>query len=103
MCCRSRPIPGRVLSLPFARDTLKVMQAEIPGFLKTPATDESPAQALVRLLEQHGLEDSLREILAAIESRKQEGQQKARLALLEHLLEGQPPLTEAELAAVRDE
>lgn len=32
------------------------------------ATDESPAQGLVRLLEKHGLEDSLREILAAIEA-----------------------------------
>jgi hypothetical protein len=79
------------------------MQGPATGFLKPPATDESPAQALVRLLEQHGLEDSLREILAAIQARKQEGQQKARLALLEHLLEGQPSLTEAELAAVRDE
>jgi hypothetical protein len=38
-----------------------------------------------------------------METRKQEAQKKARLALLEHLLEGQPPLTEAELAAVRDE
>jgi hypothetical protein len=57
----------------------------------------------VRLLEQHGLEDSLREILAALETRKREGQKKARLALLEHLLEGQPPITEEELAAVHDE
>jgi hypothetical protein len=79
------------------------MQAPATGFPKAPVADESPAQALVRLLEQHGLENSLREILAAIETRKREGQQKARLALLEHLLEGQPPLTEAELAAVRNE
>ena len=54
-------------------------------------------------LRKHGLEDSLREILAAIQARKQDGQKQARLALLEHLLEGQPPLTEAELAVVRDE
>jgi hypothetical protein len=79
------------------------MQAPDPGFPKPPASDESPAEALVRLLEQHGLEDSLREILAAIQARKQAGQQQARLALLDHLLEGQAPLTEAELAAVRDE
>jgi Trp operon repressor len=79
------------------------MQAPATGFPKPPDSDESPAQALVRLLEQHGLEDSLKEILAAIQTRKQDGQQKARLALLEHLLEGQPPITEAELAAVRDE
>lgn len=45
----------------------------------------------------------MREILAAIETRKREGQKKARLALLEHLLEGQPPITEEERAAVRDE
>lgn len=79
------------------------MQASAPGLPKPPAADESPAQALVRLLEQHGLEDALREILEGIRARKQERQQKARLALLESLLEGQPPLTEEELAAVRDE
>jgi hypothetical protein len=79
------------------------MHAPATGFPKPPTSEESPAQALVRLLEQHGLEDSLREILAAIQARKQQGQQQARLALLEHLLEGQPPFTEAELAAVRDE
>ncbi len=79
------------------------MQAPDTGFPATPDPDESPAQALVRLLERHGLEDSLREILAAIETRKREGQKKARLALLEHLLEGQPPITEEERAAVRDE
>lgn len=80
-----------------------LMQAPATGFPKPPASDESPAQALVRLLERHGLEDSLREILAAMETRKREGQKKARLALLEHLLEGQPPITEEELAAVHDE
>lgn len=79
------------------------MQAPATGFPATPAPDESPAQALVRLLERHGLEDSLKEILAAMQARKQEGQQKARLEVLEYLLEGQPPITEEERAAVRDE
>jgi hypothetical protein len=79
------------------------MQAPAPGLPTPPASDESPAQALVRLLEQHGLEDSLKEILAALQARKQEGQQKARLEVLEYLLEGQPPITEEERAAVRDE
>jgi hypothetical protein len=36
-------------------------------------------------------------------ARKHEGQQKARLTLLEHLLEGQPPITEGELSSVRKE
>jgi Trp operon repressor len=79
------------------------MQAPATGFPKPPDSDESPAQALVRLLERHGLEDSLREILAAMQTRKQESQRKARLDLLEHLLEGQPPITDDERAAVRDE
>lgn len=79
------------------------MQGPATGFHKLWADDESLAQALVRLLEQHGLKYSLRETLAAIQTRKQEGEQKARVALLEHLLEGQPPLTEAELAAIRNE
>jgi hypothetical protein len=79
------------------------MQAPATGFAAAPTTDESPAQALVRLLERHGLEDSLREILNAIEVRKKDRQKQARLALLEHLLEGQPPITEEELAAVQDE
>ena len=83
--------------------TFKVMHAPAAGFPNPPDSDESPAQALVRLLERHGLEDSLKEILAAIQTRKQDGQQRARLALLEHLLEGQPPITEDELAAVRQE
>jgi hypothetical protein len=77
------------------------MQA--PGPSEAPAERESPAQALVRLLEQHGLEDALREILSAIETRKKDRQKQARLAVLEHLLEGQPPITEEELAAVHDE
>jgi hypothetical protein len=99
----SQVVSGRDLFLLFSRPILKVMQAPATGVPKSPASDESPAEALVRLLEQHGLEDSLREILAAIQARRQAGQKEARLALLEHLLEGHPPLTEAELAAVRDE
>jgi hypothetical protein len=91
------------LSLPLLGPTLKVMQASDTGFPKPRDPGDSPAQALVRLLEKHGLEASLREILAAIETRKREGQKQARLALLEHLLEGQPPITEEERAAVRDE
>ena len=79
------------------------MHAEAPGNVPVVGEGESPAQALVRLLEQHGLENALREILEGIQARKQERQQKARLELLEYLLEGQPPLTEEELAAVRDE
>ncbi|HWA76579.1 MAG TPA: hypothetical protein VG937_29795 [Polyangiaceae bacterium] len=79
------------------------MQAPTTGFPAPPATDESPAQELVRLLERHGLEDSLREILNAMEVRKKDRQKQARVALLEHLLEGQPPITEEELAAVQDE
>jgi hypothetical protein len=97
------PVWRVALSTPPSRHTLKVMQAPAAGKPTPQDAEESPAQALVRLLEQHGLEDSLREILAAIQARKQEGQQKARLALLEHLLEGQPAITEDELAAVRRE
>jgi len=79
------------------------MQAPAPGLPTPSASDESPVQALVRLLERHGLEDSRKEILAALQARKQESQQKARLEVLEYLLEGQPPITEEERAAVRDE
>lgn len=57
----------------------------------------------MRLLEPHGLEDSLKEILAALQARKRESQQKARREVLEYLLEGQPPITEEERAAVRNE
>jgi len=49
------------------------------------------------------LEDSLKEILAALQARKRESQQKARREVLEYLLEGQPPITEEERAAVRNE
>jgi hypothetical protein len=59
------------------------MQAPATGFPKPPDSAESPAEALLRLLERHGLEDSLREILAATKTHKREGQKKARLALLQ--------------------
>jgi len=75
------------------------MHAEAPGNVPVVGEGESPAQALVRLLERHGLETSLREILAAVEVQKQERQQRARFELLEHLLEGQLPLTSAEIEA----
>jgi hypothetical protein len=75
------------------------MHAEVPGNVPVVGEGESPAQALVRLLERHGLENSLREILAAVEVQKQERQQRARFELLDHLLEGQPPLTAAEIEA----
>jgi hypothetical protein len=79
------------------------MHAEAPGHSPVVGENESPAQALVRLLERHGLEDSLREILAAVEARKQERQQRARFELLEQLLEGQPPLTAEEIEAAERE
>lgn len=80
-----------------------VMHAEAPGHSPAVGENESPAQALVRLLEQHGLEGSLREILAAVEAQKQERQQRARFELLEQLLEGQPPLTAEEIEAAERE
>src|SRR5688500_850546 len=79
------------------------MRAEAPDNVPVVGEGESPAQALVRLLKRHGLENSLREILAASEVQKRERQQRARFELLEHLLEGQPPLTSAEIEAVERE
>jgi len=79
------------------------MQAPATGYPKREEVPDSPAQALVRLLEQHGLEESLREILAAMQAGKEERQQQARLGLLEHLLEGQAPLTPEELEGARRE
>ena len=65
--------------------------------------DETPAQQLVRLLEEHGLEDGLRAILDAMQARKAKEQHQGRLELLEWMLEGQPPLTEEELERARRE
>jgi hypothetical protein len=68
-----------------------------------PHRDETPAERLVRLLERHGLEESLRAILESLESRRTEDQREARLKLLEYMLEGQPPLTEDEIEQARRE
>ena len=71
------------------------MEPSDAGFPKPPASADYAVQALVYLVEKHGLESSVREILAAIEARKRdietrkrERQKKARLALLEDLLDG---------------
>jgi hypothetical protein len=69
-----------------------------------PDTSDSPAQRLVHLLEQHGLEDSLRNILASLEANRVGEQAGARQRLLdEFLLDGQEPLTQDELEAARRE
>lgn len=67
--------------------------------------EATPAERLVRLLEEQGLEDSLRAILDAIEARRASADEQyhARLELLEWLLEGQAPLTEEELEQARRE
>jgi predicted transcriptional regulator len=77
------------------------MHAESPGQPPAVVVDEneSPAQALVRLLEQHGLVDRAREILEGHEARRQEKQQQAAREVLEELLQGQPPLTAEEIEA----
>jgi hypothetical protein len=65
---------------------------------------ESPAERLVRLLEQNGLEDGLRNILESLEARRSDQQRELRRQLLdEYLLEGQPPLTQQELEQARRE
>jgi hypothetical protein len=65
--------------------------------------DETPAERLVTLLEQHGLEESLRLILETMEARRAEQQHEARLELLEYMLDGQPPITEEEIEQARRE
>lgn len=64
---------------------------------------ESPAKRLVLLLERHGLEDSLRDILQSLEASRQDSQRETRAAMLKELLEGQPALTEQELEQARRE
>lgn len=65
---------------------------------------ESPALQLVELLERHGLENSLRDILEALEARRLGTQRGHRFELLnDFLLDGQPPLTEQELEEARRE
>jgi hypothetical protein len=64
---------------------------------------ESPAKRLVLLLERHGLEESLRDILESLEARRLGSQRETRAEVLGELLEGQPPLTEQELEQARRE
>lgn len=69
-----------------------------------PQSEESPAKQLVHLLEQHGLEDSLRAILSNLEARRLGNEREARQRVLtEFLLEGETPLTQAELDEARRE
>ncbi len=69
-----------------------------------PESERSPARQLVRLLEQHGLEDSLRTILASLEERRFGSERGVREQILnEFLLDGEAPLTEAELDEARRE
>ena len=68
-----------------------------------PFANETPAERLVHLLERHGLEEGLRAILDAMNAERSEEQRKARLELLEYMLEGQPPISEAEIEAARRE
>ena len=68
-----------------------------------PHREETPAERLVHLLERHGLEEALRAILKAMEADNAERQRKARLELLEYMLEGQPPITEEEIEQARRE
>ena len=64
---------------------------------------ESPAKRLVRLLERHGLEDSLRDILQSLEAHRQSNQREIRATVLKELLEGHSALTEQELEQARRE
>ena len=66
-------------------------------------TGESPAKRLVRLLERHGLEDGLRDILKSLEEQRQGSQRENRATMLKELLEGHPALTEQELEQARRE
>jgi len=53
--------------------------------------------------ERHELEESLRAILGALESRNLERQQRARQELLDYLLDGQSPISAEELQAAQRE
>ena len=65
---------------------------------------DSPAERLVRLLEEHGLESGLRSILASLEARRLDEQRDVRRRLLdEYLLNGEPPVSRDELAQARRE
>jgi hypothetical protein len=65
--------------------------------------DETREQVLMRLLAQHGLGDASRARLDDLERRKRERQLEAPHELLAHLLEGEEPLTQEEIDAVRRE
>jgi hypothetical protein len=65
--------------------------------------DETPAQALVRLLEQLGLADSARELLEELEKRRRDRREAAGREVLAYLLEGNAPPTAEELETVRRE
>jgi hypothetical protein len=66
--------------------------------------DDSPAERLVRLLEEHGLEHGLRSILASLEARRLDEQREVRRRFLdEYLLNGEPPASPDELAQARRE
>ena len=68
-----------------------------------PHRDETPAEHPVSLLERNGLEVIVSDILKAVAANKAEEQHKARLVLLDYLLEGQPPITEEEIEQARRE
>ena len=65
--------------------------------------DETPAQALVRLLEQHGLTESVRELLDELDKRRRDRRQEAGREVLAYLSEGNAPPTAEELDAIRRE
>lgn len=68
-----------------------------------PYRDETPAEHLVSVLERHGLEVIVSDILKAVAANKAEEQHKARLMLLDYLLEGQPAISEEEIEQARRE
>jgi len=81
------------------------MQAAAIGVPDLPSveSDEAPAQALVRLLDQHGLADSARQLLEELEKRKQARKEDAGREVLAYLLEGNEPPTDDEREAIRRE
>jgi hypothetical protein len=90
-----------VLSAGMAYATSEMAQSAPPPRDRDEA--ESPAKRLVLLLERHGLEDSLRDILESLEARRLGSQRAIRAEVLGELLEGQAPLTEQELEQARRE
>ena len=84
--------------LGFGRD---MAQSAPPPFEEE--AGESPAKRLVRLLERHGLEDSLPDILQSLEANRRSNQREIRATLLKELLAGHPALAEQELEQARRE